>query len=90
MSGVAAAKVTVILATIDLRRHSVLDASAKRRVAGYGRVSTDKEEQLNSYEAQVAYYTEYIKSRADWEFVEVYADEGISATSTKGRDASTA
>ncbi|MDR1805587.1 MAG: recombinase family protein [Clostridium sp.] len=58
----------------------------KRRVAGYARVSTDKEEQENSFEAQVKYYTEYIQSRPDWSFVSVYTDEGISATSTKNRD----
>lgn len=59
---------------------------AKKRVAAYARVSTDTDEQLSSYEAQVDYYTRHIKSNADWEFVEVYTDEGISATSTKKRD----
>ncbi|MHB1453908.1 MAG: recombinase family protein [Saccharofermentanales bacterium] len=58
----------------------------KRKVAAYARVSTDTEEQLSSYDAQVDYYSDYIKSRVDWEFVKVYADEGISATSTKRRD----
>ena len=58
----------------------------KRRTAGYARVSTDKDEQLNSQEAQVDYYTNYIKSRPDWEFVSVYVDEGISATSTAKRE----
>ena len=41
------------------------------------RVSTDSEEQLTSYEAQVDYYTKYIRSNPDWEFVDVYTDEGI-------------
>ena len=58
----------------------------KRRVAGYARVSTDSEEQLTSYEAQVDYYTQYIKANPDWQFVAVYTDEGISATNTKHRD----
>ena len=58
----------------------------KRKVAGYARVSTDFEEQLTSYEAQVDYYTKYIQEREDWEFVKVYTDEGISATSTVHRD----
>ena len=58
----------------------------KRRVAAYARVSTDKEEQITSYEAQVDYYTRYIKAKPDWEFVAVYTDEGISATNTKKRD----
>ena len=44
---------------------------------GYARVSTDSEEQQTSYEAQVDYYTHYIQSREDWEFVGVYTDEGI-------------
>lgn len=44
------------------------------------------EEQLTSYEAQVSYYTDYIKNRDDWEFVGVYTDEGITGTSTKHRD----
>ena len=41
---------------------------------------------LSSYEAQCDYYTRYIKSRPDWEFVGLYADEGISGTNTKHRD----
>lgn len=57
-----------------------------KRVAAYARVSTDNEEQLSSYEAQVDHYTRYIQSNNQWKFVEVYADEGISVTSTKKRD----
>jgi len=60
--------------------------TTRRKVAGYARVSTDKDEQLNSYEAQVDYYTNFIKSRPDWEFVSVYTDEGISALNTKRRE----
>ena len=56
-----------------------------RRVAGYARVSTDKDEQFTSFEAQVDYYTRFIKEHKDWEFVNVYTDEGISGTSTKHR-----
>ena len=55
-------------------------------MAGYARVSTELEEQQSSYEAQVSYYTEYIQGRDDWEYVKVYTDEGISATSTKHRE----
>ena len=51
----------------------------------YARVSTDNPEQLTSYESQVKYYTTYINSRSDWEFVGMYTDEGISATNTKHR-----
>lgn len=60
--------------------------TTRRRVAAYARVSTDSEEQLNSYEAQVSFYTDYIKSRADWDFIKVYTDEGISALNTKRRE----
>jgi DNA invertase Pin-like site-specific DNA recombinase len=59
---------------------------SKRRVAAYARVSTDNDEQYTSYEAQVDYYTKYIKNNPDWEFVKVYTDEGITGTSTKHRD----
>ena len=78
--------VTVIPATINLHTHLSKATTTLRRVAGYARVSTDSEEQLTSYEAQVDYYTRYIKSRSDWLFVDVYTDEGISATNTKKRD----
>ena len=61
-------------------------AITKRRVAAYARVSTDSDEQYTSYEAQIDYYTQYIKKREDWEFVKVYTDEGISGTDTKHRD----
>ncbi len=72
------AKVTTIPATKNKFTALPTNALTKRRVAGYARVSTDSDEQLTSYEAQVNYYTDYIKSRADWEFVKVYTDEGIS------------
>ncbi|WDC83322.1 recombinase family protein [Caloramator sp. mosi_1] len=58
----------------------------RKRVAAYARVSTDNEEQLQSFEAQMDYYTRHIKSNPDWIFVNVYTDEGISTTSTKKRD----
>ena len=78
--------VTVIPATRNLHTGVRNDAVAKRKTAGYARVSTDSEEQLTSYEAQVDYYTNYIKSRPEWEFAGVYTDEGISATDTRHRD----
>lgn len=55
------------------------------RVAAYCRVSTDDEEQLNSYEAQIAYYTEAIAKNPSWIFAGIYADEGISGTMTAKR-----
>ena len=82
----AAKAVTVIPATINpLTRMSTTTVS-KRRVAAYARVSTDSDEQFTSYEAQIDYYTQYIKSRPEWQFVRVYTDEGISGTNTKHRD----
>ena len=78
--------VTTIPATISRFTSSPINENKKRRTAGYARVSTDSEEQNTSYEAQVDYYTNYIKSRDDWEFVEVYTDEGISGTNTKHRE----
>ena len=78
--------ITVIPATIDRHTGIATTESYRRRVAGYARVSTGAEEQQTSYEAQVDYYTRYIHSRSDWQFVEVYTDEGISATNTKKRD----
>ena len=80
------AKVIVIPATVSRYTATPINIRKKRRVAGYARVSTDHEEQQTSYEAQVDYYTNYIKGREDWEFVSVYTDEGISATSTTKRD----
>lgn len=79
-------QVTTIPATITRFTHAPLAAKKKRRTAGYARVSTDSDEQFTSYAAQVDYYTQYIKSREDWEFVAVYTDEGISGTSTAKRE----
>ena len=81
-----AQRVRVIPATIDRTTSAPIASAAKRKVAGYARVSTEQEEQQSSYEAQVSYYTDYIKRRTDWVFVNVYTDEGISATSTKHRE----
>ena len=58
------------------------------RVTFYARVSTDKDEQINSLENQVQHYTELIQSKPNWTFVPGYIDEGISGTSTKKRDIS--
>lgn len=55
------------------------------RAAAYCRVSTDQEEQLTSYEAQVAYYTDKIMSNPEWTLAGIFADEGITGTSVKKR-----
>lgn len=78
--------ITVIPATKDKFTALPTASIAKRRVAAYARVSTDSDEQFTSYEAQIDYYTQYIKKRDDWEFVKVYTDEGISGTNTKRRE----
>lgn len=56
------------------------------RVAAYCRVSTEQDEQLNSFENQVTYYTDYINRNPKYELAGIYADEGISGTSTKRRE----
>lgn len=81
-----AQKVRIIPPTINRATSAPVSEVRKRRVAGYARVSTEQEEQQSSYEAQVSYYTDYIKGRDDWEFVRVYTDDGISATSTLHRE----
>ena len=58
----------------------------KRRVAAYARVSTDSDEQLSSYEAQVDFYTRYIQQNPEWDFVSIYTDEGVTGTNTKKRE----
>lgn len=55
------------------------------RVAAYCRVSTDQEEQLTSYEAQMAYYTDKIMTNPEWTMAGIFADEGITGTSAKKR-----
>ena len=79
-------KVVTIPPTVSRFTASPIAAQKKRRVAAYARVSTDSDEQFTSYEAQIDYYTQYIKARDDWEFVKVYTDEGITGTSTKHRE----
>lgn len=56
-----------------------------KRVAAYCRVSTDSRDQANSFESQQKYFKEYIENHPDWELVEIFADKGVSGTSTKHR-----
>ncbi len=81
----AARAVTIIPATTTQFSPLRLGVAAKKRVAAYARVSTDTEEQHSSYEAQVDYYTRNIQENENWEYIDVYTDEGISATNTKRR-----
>ena len=81
--------VTVIPARIRTLPGIPTLAVQKKRVAAYARVSTNSEEQLTSYEAQVKHYTEYIQSKEytdHWQFVSVYTDKGITGTSTAKRE----
>lgn len=78
--------VTVIPPTVNPITHLPGLSLRKRRVAGYARVSTDKDEQFTSYEAQIDYYTQYIKRNPEWEFVTVYTDEGLSGLNAKKRE----
>ncbi len=58
----------------------------KQRVGAYCRVSTDSDEQMNSYDAQRKHYKNMIESNSDWELVDIYADAGISGTKMDKRD----
>ena len=55
------------------------------RVAAYCRVSTEQEEQQNSYQVQISYYTDLINRKKEWTLVKIFADEGISGTQAKKR-----
>lgn len=78
--------VTRIEPTIDFRTHAPIQTFKKRKTCGYARVSTDSAEQATSYDAQVDYYKKYIQSNPSWEYVGMYADDGITGTSTKRRN----
>ena len=67
-------------------RKQVTEEKPKLRVAAYCRVSTDRDEQESSYEAQVEHYTEFIDRNPEWQLAGIYADDGISGTNTKKRE----
>ena len=75
--------VTIIPARINTAEKKI---KRQLRVAAYCRVSTDEEEQLSSYEAQCSYYTDKIMTNPEWTMAGIFADEGITGTSTKKRD----
>ena len=83
MSNIAS-NVTVIAPTIKTAA-SETDKYHQLRVAAYCRVSTAQEEQLNSYQVQIDYYTELINKKKEWKLAGIFADEGISGTQTKKR-----
>lgn len=79
-------EIEIIAATKTLQQEPISTMPKKLRVAAYARVSTEQDEQQNSYEAQIDFYTRHIKSNPEWQFVDVFADRGITGTNTKNRD----
>ena len=79
------AEVKVIKANRDgiIRPGRSLD---RIRVAAYCRVSTDTEDQMNSYHSQVKYYTEMIVKNPNWQMVDVYSDAAITGTKVEKRE----
>ena len=78
--------VEVIKARNTLSPRARTNFEKRLRVAAYCRVSTDTEDQLNSYKSQVEYYTELIKSKPEWSLAGIYADEAITGTQVKKRE----
>jgi site-specific DNA recombinase len=76
-------KVTVLYPLTSVDENN---KGAKKRVAAYCRVSTNSDEQLNSFCAQISYYESLIKRNSNYDFAGIYADEGISGTNIKNRD----
>ena len=76
--------VIVIPANPDALKHRA-DPYHQKRVAAYCRVSTDEDDQINSYEAQCRFFTDKINATKDWKLAGIFADEGITGTSTKKR-----
>lgn len=64
----------------------IAEQAKKLRVAAYARVSSDSADQLNSFATQVDYYTSYIRSKEEWKFAGLYADEAVSGTTADKRD----
>ena len=77
-------EVTMIPATKKISA-DITDRYHQLRVAAYCRVSTEQEEQQNSYQVQIDYYTDLINKNKEWELAGIFADEGISGTQTKKR-----
>ena len=73
----------------EIPAHAVLrdfrKQKQKLRVAAYCRVSTEEEEQQNSFEVQVSYYTDKITHHDDWQLAGIFSDDGISGVSTKNK-----
>lgn len=79
-------QVEIIKSKSSLSDRAKNNPSDKLRVAAYCRVSTDDEDQINSYNSQIEYYKEYVQKEPSWALVGIYADEAISGVQTKKRD----
>ncbi len=75
----------VVIIPASIEKTEKITERKNLRVAAYCRVSTDSEEQMTSYETQLEFYTKLINETPNWKMVKVYADEGLSATSTAKR-----
>ena len=73
------------IVVIPAKPHEEIKQTKRLRVAAYCRVNTDDEEQINSYKAQIEYYTEKINKNPEWQMAGIFADEGISGTQAKKR-----
>jgi len=74
----------ILAAREELKKKTVYDLPL--RVTYYARVSTDKDEQLNSLDNQVKYYETFIRKNKAWTFIPGYVDEGLSGISTRKRE----
>ncbi len=78
--------VEIIKARNTLSSRAKTNLTKRLRVAAYCRVSTDSEDQLNSYKSQVQYYTDLIKNNSEWSLADIYADEAITGTQVTKRE----
>ncbi|WP_348621595.1 recombinase family protein [Paenibacillus polymyxa] len=85
MAQAATAKKVVVVPIKTMDIVEGIQSIQKKKVAAYCRVSTDSVEQKESYTNQVNHYTKYIQNNLEWEMADIYADEGITGTSTKNR-----
>ena len=79
-------QVEIIKANSTLSNRAFRKKIEQYRVAAYCRVSTDSEDQLNSYKSQVQYYTDLINEKNEWVLADIYADEAITGTQVKKRE----
>jgi len=84
-SNLAVKKVVTVIPVKPVEVVKGFALGAKKRVAAYCRVSTDLKEQETSFESQVQHYTDTISKRTDWDLADIYADDGISGTTTTKR-----